>query len=123
MGRALLVACSLSCLVGAYASAARHIASGAGAHCAAYEILYPTIFDQLMPFMSGITQSQVDLASKRLGWPGSAPKHAHLKYNETAAATMSPADPAYPWFATPSKPAAAVIPSMPILADRVVVVL
>ncbi len=77
----------------------RHSNSLAAIQCGAYEALYPTIYDQLLPFVTGITQAQVDLATRYYYPTGDPPKLADLKYNDTAAATLLPDDPAYPWCA------------------------
>ncbi len=66
--------------------------------CAAYEALYPTIYEQLVPFLGGVKQSQVDLAKRlyQTTWP--PPKLAEHKFNLTAAQTLAPDDPAFPWY-------------------------
>ena len=67
--------------------------------CAGYEALYPTIFEQLAPFFGGITQEQVDKASMHYAadWD-TGPKHAHTKFNISAAQTLPPQHPDYPWY-------------------------
>ncbi len=65
--------------------------------CKAFETLQPPIYEQLAPFMTGIQQKHVDLASKFYQWPGPAPRTADLKYNLTAAQTINPADDSFPW--------------------------
>ncbi|KAK9862161.1 hypothetical protein WJX84_000266 [Apatococcus fuscideae] len=64
---------------------------------AAYEALEPTIYEQLTPFLGGITQSQVDKAISWFTDPGPPPKYADLKYNMTAATTLRADDPLYPY--------------------------
>ena len=76
---------------------AAHTIFRQAAVCGAYEALEATIYEQLTPFLGGISQNQVDKAISWFSDPGRAPKHAELKYNMTAARTLQADDPEYPY--------------------------
>ncbi len=88
---------TIACLLKVTVESNRHAKQRSPEHCAEFGALYPTIYDQLIPFLDGVAQAQVDLAAKHYGSAGQAPKLVDLKFDEEAAATLSPEDPAYPW--------------------------
>lgn len=89
---ALALSWALLCLANTCAGSGTHV-------CDAYEVLYPTIYEQLAPFMGGISQSQVDKASDHFQdeYYSTGPNRSHAKFNLTAARELAPNHTDYPW--------------------------